>query len=78
MHLSRSKRQQYQLAHQPPSNRELDDSNEDDFEIPDFHVAYRRPTIVDEDGDEPLSDYVLDRLKTARMLAMMKYREVHG
>jgi len=51
------------------SNRTVDDDNED-FEIQDLYVAYRRPIIVDDDGDEPLNNYILDRLQDARMLAL--------
>ena len=34
--------------------------------------------LVHDNDDEPLSDYVLDRLAKARELAMAKYYEVYG
>jgi hypothetical protein len=73
--LSRTKKQQLLLLrqHQPSqqaSDLELCDDNNEDFEIQDVHVAYRRPVLVDDDGDQPLSSYVLDRLQDARELAL--------
>jgi hypothetical protein len=67
--------------HQPSqqaSKFELDDSDTDGYDEVDAYVAYRRPTVVDEDGEEPLSDYVLDRLKAARILAMLAYNKAHA
>jgi hypothetical protein len=66
--------------HQPSqqvSKFEIDDGDTDGYDEVDVYVAYRRPEIVDEDGDEPLSDYILDRLKTARILAMLAYNKAH-
>lgn len=74
--MSRTKKQQYQLS-QLASNLELDDDDTDGYDDVDVYVAYRRPTVVDENGEEPLSDYVLDRLKTARILAMLAYNKAH-
>jgi hypothetical protein len=74
--LSRTKKQQYQLS-QLASNLELEDSDTDGYNEVDVYVAYRRPTVVDENGDEPLSDYILDRLQDARMLAMAAYEKAH-
>ena len=77
--MSRTKKQQHQLLQsQQASNSELDEGDGDGYEEVDIHVAYRRPIVVDEDGDEPLSDYVLDRLKTARILAMLAYNKAHA
>lgn len=72
--LSKTKKQQLQL-HQQASNLVIDDDDDDDgIEITDCHVAYRRQSLVDDDGDEPLSNYVLDRLTDARMLALAAIR----
>ena len=67
-----------QQQSQQASNLSLDDGDEDGYDEVDVYVAYRRPIVVDEDGDEPLSDYVLDRLKTARILAMLAYNKAHA
>lgn len=54
------------------------DDDDDWFEITDIQVGYRRPTLVDEDGEEALSEYVVNRLKTARILALIAYNKAHG
>jgi hypothetical protein len=77
--LSRTKKQQLQLLrqHQPSqqaSDLDLCDDHNEDFELQEIHVAYRRPVMVDEDGDELLSNHVLDRLQDARELALSLLR----
>jgi len=76
--LSRTKKQQLLLLQHQPSQQASDldlcDSDSEDFEIQDLQVAYRRPVTVDEDGDEPLSNHVLDRLQDARELALSLLR----
>jgi hypothetical protein len=73
--LSRTKKQQLLLLRQhqpsqPASDLDLCDDHNEDFELQEIHVAYRRPVMIDEDGDEPLSSRVLDRLQAARELAL--------
>lgn len=51
----------------------IDDNDDDDADILDLHIGYRRPRIVDYD-DEELSDYVKLRLAIARARAMEIYR----
>jgi len=63
--------------HRPQNN--LGDN--DDFEIDD-EVTFGRNRRASEFGkiiheDEDLSEYVKDRLKAARILAMLKYHEVN-
>ena len=60
------------------SNQDINDNDNDSYDEVDFQVAYRRPKIIHDDADAPLSDYVLARLAKARELAMEKYREVWG
>ena len=53
----------------PLANNHIDDDDDDDVTL-DIHVSYRRPIIVDDDGDQPLSNYILDKLQDARILAL--------
>lgn len=71
--LPKTKRQQQQLL----TRHVVDDDDTDDYDDLDIYVAYRRPRITDEDGEEALSPRILDRLKTARMLAMLTYHKHH-
>lgn len=71
--LPKTKRQQQQLL----TRHIIEDDDTDGYDEVDVYVAYRRPRIVDEDGEERLSDRVMDRLKTARMLAMLAYNKAH-
>jgi hypothetical protein len=51
----------------------IDDNDDDDADILDLHIGYRRPRVVDND-DEELSDYIKFRLAVARARAMEIYR----
>jgi hypothetical protein len=51
----------------------IDDNDDDDADILDLHIGYRRPRVVDND-DEELSDYVKLRLAVAQSRAMAIYR----
>jgi hypothetical protein len=51
----------------------MDDEDDDDADILDLQVGYRRPRII-EDDDIELSDYVKLRLAIARARAMEIYR----
>ena len=55
----------------------VDDDNDDENDVVDIQVAYRRPDLV-ENSELPLSDYVQLRLAHARRLALIKYQEVWG
>jgi hypothetical protein len=67
-----------------PSNLKLYDDDDDiGIEELDFHVSYRRPTVIEneqiiEPDTDDLSDYVKDRLLIARCLALRKYEEKWG
>ena len=53
------------------SNHLVDDKDDDtDDIILDMHVGHRRPMILDDDGEQQLSNYILDRLQDARILAL--------
>lgn len=78
--LPRSKQKLLSLRRSNPS--EIDDGDDDGYDDIDFHVAYRRPTLIpcddkchNHDEDE-LSDHVLVRLAIARAKAIHRYREV--
>ena len=79
--LPRSKQKQLSLQRSNPSN--LDDDDDDGYDDIDFHVAYRRPSLIPcddkchHDQDE-LSDYVLVRLAVARAKALDRYRTLYG
>ncbi len=82
MVLPRTKRQQYQLLSQQPSNTNVEDSDDESgpSEL-DLHRGYARPQLVrqfENLDDEELSDYVLARLEAIRTLAMEKYKEQWG
>ncbi len=66
----------------PLSNLRLEDDEPDYYdELPEFHVGYRRPELVNITGqvvDDELSDYVKLRLVLARMTALEKYQEKWG
>jgi hypothetical protein len=55
------------------ANSSIDDEDDDDADIMDLHIGYRRPRIVEPD-DEELSDYIRIRLAVARARAMEIYR----
>ena len=76
--LLRKKTKKQNLLRSNPSD--VDDDNEGLVLDNDFQVGYRRPNIVGKPVivDDELSDYVLDRLHLARMLALKKYHEVWG
>lgn len=84
MLLPRTKRQQFQLLSQHQSKPlELDDSDDDSADEIDFHVAYRRPELVNIeynllDDDEELPEHITDRLAQIRALALEKYKQVHS
>lgn len=76
--LLRKKTKKQNLLKSNPSD--VDDDNDGLVLDNDFQVGYRRPSIVGKLVvlDDELSDYVLDRLHLARMLALKKYHEVWG
>jgi hypothetical protein len=76
--LLRKKTKKQSLLRSNPSD--VDDESDGLVLDNDFQVGYRRPNIVGKPIliDDELSDYVLDRLRQARMLALKKYHEVWG
>ena len=77
--LPRSKQKLLSLQRSNPD--EIDDGDNDGYDDIDFHVAYRRPTLIPCDikchnHDDELSDHVLVRLAIARAKAMDRYREI--
>lgn len=54
----------------------LDDGDDIVIDDEDLYIGYRRPELVKNIilDDDDLSDYVLDRLRQARELAMEAYR----
>ena len=80
--LPRTQQKLLNLQRSNPS--EIDDDDDDGYDDIDFHVAYRRPTLIscddkchDHDEDE-LSDHVLVRLAVARAKAIERHRKVWG
>jgi hypothetical protein len=76
--LLRKKTKKQNLLRSNPSD--VDDENDGLVLDNDFQVGYRRPNIIVKSIllDDELSDYVLDRLRLARMLALKKRHEVWG
>lgn len=76
--LLRKKTKKQNLLRSNPSD--VDDENDGLVLDNDFQVGYRRPNIIVKSIllDDELSDYVLDRLRLARMLALKKHHEVWG
>jgi len=73
--------QQKLLSLQRSNPSEIDDNDDDGYDDIDFHVAYRRPTLIpcddkchNHDEDE-LSDYVIVRLALARAKAIKLYQK---
>lgn len=73
--LPKTKRHQQQLL----TNHAIDDCEVDNISDLDLQIGYRRPELVDDaDSDSELSDYVKQRLATAREAALSRFREVHN
>jgi len=74
--------QQKLLSLQRSNPSEIDDGDDDGYDDIDFHVAYRRPSLIPCDdkchhiGEDELSDYITVRLALARLKAIHRYREV--
>lgn len=78
--LPRSKQKLLSLQRSNPD--EIDDGDNDGYDDIDFHVAYRRPTLIPCDDnchhqDDGLSDHIVFRLWLARQLALKKFNEVY-
>jgi hypothetical protein len=83
--LPRTKRQQHQLLSQPQVSNSADDSDDDEYDEVDLHVAYRRPTVIDksykfdlDNDDEELPTHITERLAQIRAMALEKYKETRG
>jgi hypothetical protein len=62
---------------------DLDDCGDTFAEEINFHVAYRRPELVQDtcfidNDDEELPEHIRWKLFLARQIALAKYREAHG
>jgi hypothetical protein len=77
-------RQHLPRTQKPLSNLRLEDDEPDYYdELPEFHVGYRRPELIDQKGrvvddDTDLSDEIKLRLVLARKKALEKYHEKWG
>jgi hypothetical protein len=77
-------RQHLPRTQKPLSNLRLEDDEPDYYnEVPGFQVGYRRPELVDQQGqvvndNTDLSDEIKLRLVLARMKALERYQEKWG
>jgi hypothetical protein len=74
-------RQHLPRTQKPLSNLRLEDDEPDYYdELPEFHVGYRRPELVNQTGEviDDVSDEIKLRLVLARKRALERYQEKWG